>query len=100
MKVIILAGKSKRPPRTSRCRSSACVLSRCDRDRRGWVPDLLFPTVKPEHLGSIDVELTLDAAKLGEGRYAEMLKLLLNTGRYEKGDKDFQLVTTVNLQDG
>ena len=66
----------------------------------GWVPDLLFPATIPKHVGSIDVDLALDAAKLGDGRYAELLKLLLDTGRYDKGDKDFQLVTTVDLGDG
>lgn len=66
----------------------------------GWVPDLLLPAAAQEHIGSIDVDLALDAAKLGDGRYAELLKLLLDTGRYEKGDKDFQLVTTVDLGDG
>lgn len=66
----------------------------------GWVPDLLLPGAAQEHIGSIDVDLALDAAKLGDGRYAELLKLLLDTGRYEQGDKDFQLVTTVDLADG
>jgi hypothetical protein len=66
----------------------------------GWVPDLLMPNAALEHIGSIDVDLALDAAKLGDGRYAELLKLLLDTGRYEKGDKDFQLVTVVDLGDG
>jgi hypothetical protein len=66
----------------------------------GWVPDLLMPNAAPEHIGSIDVDLALDAAKLGDGPYAELLKLLLDTGRYEKGDKDFQLVTMVDLADG
>jgi hypothetical protein len=66
----------------------------------GWVPDLLFPAADPRHVGSIDVELALDAVKLGDGRYAELLKLLLDTGRYDKGDKDFQLITTVDLGDG
>lgn len=66
----------------------------------GWVPDLLLPHSQTEHIGSIDVDLALDAAKLGNGRYAELLKLLLDTGRYEKGDKHFQLVTTVDLRDG
>jgi hypothetical protein len=66
----------------------------------GWVPDLLFPGADPEHVGSIDVDLALDVGKLGDGRYAELLKLLLDTNRYEKGDKDFQLVTTVDLGDG
>ncbi len=63
----------------------------------GWVPDFLMPNAKPEHVGSIDVDLALDAAKLGDGLYAELLKLLLDTGRYEKGEKAFQLMTLVNL---
>ncbi len=66
----------------------------------GWVPDLLLPTAEPEHIGSIDVDLALDAAKLNDGRYAELLKLLLDTQRYKPGDKDFQLMTLVDLGDG
>jgi len=66
----------------------------------GWVPDLLFPHAEPKHIGSIDVDLALDAAKLTEGRYAELLKLLLDTRRYRHGDKTFQLLTDVPLGDG
>jgi len=33
----------------------------------GWVPDLLLPDAVPSHIGSIDVDLALDAAKLGDG---------------------------------
>jgi hypothetical protein len=65
----------------------------------GWVPDLLLPEAASEHIGSIDVDLALDADKLGDGRYAELLKLLLDTGRYERGEKAFQLATTVDLHD-
>jgi hypothetical protein len=65
----------------------------------GWVPDLLLPGAKPKHLGSIDIDLALDGARLGDGRYADLLRLLLDTGRYEKGEKNFQLVTTVDLRD-
>ena len=43
----------------------------------GWVPDLLLTDAEEPHIGSIDVDLALDAAKLSEGRYAELLKLLL-----------------------
>lgn len=66
----------------------------------GWVPDLLLPHPETEHVGSIDVDLVLDAAKLTDGRYADLLKLLLDTGRYGKGGKDFQLTTAVDLHDG
>ena len=66
----------------------------------GWTPDLLMPEAEQPHVGSIDVDLALDAAKLNEGRYAELLKLLLDTRRYRPGDKDFQLIVEVDLEDG
>lgn len=66
----------------------------------GWVPDLLLPDAEEPHIGSIDVDLALDAAKLSEGRYAELLRLLLDTKRYKPGAKDFQLVVEVDLKDG
>jgi hypothetical protein len=66
----------------------------------GWVPDLLLPNAATAHVGSIDVDLALDAAKLGDGRYAELLTSLLDTRRYAKGGKDFQLLTVVDLGDG
>jgi hypothetical protein len=66
----------------------------------GWVPDLLIPEAEESHIGSIDVDLALDAAKLDKGRYAEMLKLLIDTKRYRQGEKEFQLVTEVDLKDG
>ena len=66
----------------------------------GWVPDLLLAGEEPKHIGSIDVDIALDAEKLNDGRYAELLKLLLVTGRYKKGEKAFQLVTEVRLEDG
>jgi len=66
----------------------------------GWTPDLLLPDADEPHVGSIDVDLALDPAKLDKGRYAELLKLLLDTKRYRKGAKDFQLVVEVDLKDG
>jgi predicted nucleotidyltransferase len=66
----------------------------------GWVPDLLISQAEEAHVGSIDVDLALDADKLNDGRYAELLNLLLNTRRYRPGTKPFQLVTDVDLQDG
>lgn len=65
----------------------------------GWVPDLLLPDTSNPHVGSIDVDLALDAGRLGDGRYAELIQLLLGTGRYERGQKAFQLATTVDLGD-
>jgi predicted nucleotidyltransferase len=66
----------------------------------GWVPDLLIPDAPEPHVGSIDVDLALDVEKLNEGRYAELLKLLLDTKRYRQGAKPFQLVVDVDLGDG
>src|SRR3954470_17952183 len=66
----------------------------------GWTPDLLLPDADEPHVGSIDVDLALDAAKLNDGRYAELLKLLLDTKRYRLGEKDFQWVVEVDLKDG
>ncbi len=48
----------------------------------------------------MDVDFVLDAAKLKDGRYAELLELLLQTNRYVKGEKPFQLVVSVDLEDG
>ncbi len=59
-----------------------------------------MPNAPERHIGSIDVDLAVDADRLREGRYAEMLKQLLATGRYKQGPQPFQLVTEVDLGDG
>lgn len=66
----------------------------------GWVPDLLLPNATESHVGSIDVDLVLDAERLNDGRYADLLGQLLNTGRYKPGAKAFQLVADVDLAEG
>jgi hypothetical protein len=66
----------------------------------GWVPDLLVHDPGEVHVGSIDVDLALDAEKLREGRYAEIVKSLLATGRYTQTKKPFRLRATVELGDG
>lgn len=70
----------------------------------GWVPELLLEG-EPPHSGSIDLDLALNSQRLADGRYAELLELLLQTRRYrlaepDLGEKDFQLVTEVDLKDG
>jgi predicted nucleotidyltransferase len=66
----------------------------------GWVPDLLMEKAEEAHIGSIDVDLALDAEKLAEGQYAELLKSLLNTRRYKQSDEQFKLHAEVDLEDG
>lgn len=39
---------------------------------RGWVPDLLISEAEEAHVGSMDVDLALDAEKLNDGRYPEV----------------------------
>jgi hypothetical protein len=66
----------------------------------GWIPDLLLPNSREAHIGSIDVDLALDAEKLSVGQYAELLKALLNTRRYQQADESFRLCAEVDLEDG
>jgi len=66
----------------------------------GWAPDLLLVDAEEPHIGSMDVDLALDVEKLSHGRYAELVKLLLDTRRYRRGEKEFQLVVDVDLKDG
>lgn len=61
---------------------------------------MLLPDADEAYIGSMDVDLALDAAKLRDGRYAELVKLLLDTKRYRVGEKAFQLIVDVDLQDG
>lgn len=66
----------------------------------GWVPELQIANPSEPHIGSIDVDLALDVEKLREGKYAEMLSLLLATRRYRQGHHSFQLLIDVDLGDG
>jgi hypothetical protein len=66
----------------------------------GWTPDLLLPNADEPHVGSIDVDIALDATRLNDGRYAELITLWLDTKRYRPGEKDFQLIVEVDLKDG
>lgn len=66
----------------------------------GWVPDLLITDPHEAHIGSIDVDLALNAARLQGRAYADLLQLLFDTGRYRQGPKEFQLIVDVDLGDG
>jgi tRNA nucleotidyltransferase/poly(A) polymerase len=59
----------------------------------GWVPDLLLAVADEPHVGSIDVDLALDAAKLASGRCAQLLETLLKTRRYKQAGEPFRLFT-------
>ena len=66
----------------------------------GWVPDLLMDKAEEAHVGSIDVDLALDAENLADARYAELLKALLNTRRYKQAEEPYKLYAEVDLKDG
>ena len=42
----------------------------------GSVPWLLFPDAAPSHVGTLDIDLSLDAQALGDGDYKNLVELL------------------------
>ena len=67
----------------------------------GAVPWLLLTGSDMPHIGTLDVDLTLDAEALGDGDYARLVDALLRQG-YRQGEdrRRFQLVRTVPARDG
>ena len=67
----------------------------------GAVPWLLLNQSDMPHIGTLDVDLTLDAEALGDGEYAQLVESLLRQG-YRQGEplRRFQLVRTVPARDG
>jgi hypothetical protein len=64
----------------------------------GSVPWLLLPDAEPRHIGTLDVDLSLDADALGEGEYVGLVQALEAAG-YERAAPDmrvFQLRRTVD----
>ena len=68
----------------------------------GAVPWLLFPDGDPPHVGTSDVDLTLDPEALSDGEYASLIEALQEKG-YERdidGLKPFQLRRWVQVDEG
>jgi len=67
----------------------------------GAVPWLLLNNEERPHVGSIDVDLSLDPKALGDGQYATLVEALMDHG-YEKRPRlrRFQLVRSVPSKDG
>ena len=67
----------------------------------GAVPWLLLSGADMPHIGTLDVDLTLDAEALGDGEYAQLVESLLRHGyRQREHLRRFQLVRTVPARDG
>jgi hypothetical protein len=67
----------------------------------GAVPWLLLEAGDMQHVGTSDIDLTLNAEALGGGEYVDLVKALMR-GRYEQrdGHRRFQLVRTIEAHDG
>lgn len=67
----------------------------------GSVPWLLLPQSDPAHLGTLDIDLSLDAEALGDGDYKTLVEALMGAG-YERNQdqmKWFQLRRVVEVPD-
>ncbi|MGY2811932.1 nucleotidyl transferase AbiEii/AbiGii toxin family protein [Bradyrhizobium sp. USDA 4506] len=67
----------------------------------GAVPWLLINNEEMPHVGTLDVDLGLDAEALGDGEYATLVEALMGQG-YKKREelRRFQLVREVPVNDG
>jgi hypothetical protein len=66
----------------------------------GSVPWLLFPNAEPAHVGTLDVDLSLDAQALGQGGYKNLVESLEAAG-YQRASQDmkwFQMRRTVEFK--
>jgi hypothetical protein len=67
----------------------------------GAVPWLLLDNEEMPHVGSVDVDLSLDAEALSDGEYATLVEALMDHGYEQRtGFRRFQLVRTVPATDG
>lgn len=67
----------------------------------GAVPWLLLDNLEMPHVGTIDVDLSLNAEALGDGEYVRLVEALMTNGYDQNKDlKKFQLVRTIAAADG
>ena len=67
----------------------------------GAVPWLLLSKPDMPHVGTLDVDLSVDAEALGDGEYAQLVESLLRQGyRQREHLRRFQLVRSVPASDG
>lgn len=65
----------------------------------GIVPTLVLTETEMTHIGTTDIDLSLDAESLGDGEYADLVQVLMNSGYGQRGDRRFQLVREVSTED-
>ena len=65
----------------------------------GAVPWLLLDNEEMPHVGTLDVDLGLDAEALGDGEYARLVELLMKQEYKQNKDlKRFQLVRQIEVE--
>ena len=62
----------------------------------GWVPDVRFPTARPPHIGSIDVDMLL---RLRREQHTAVVALLLRNG-FRQGEHRYQFFKDVRIPSG
>lgn len=67
----------------------------------GVVPWLLLQNEDMKHVGTLDVDIGLDAESLGDGEYKALVEALMSHGYSQRKElKKFQLVRQVDAKDG
>lgn len=67
----------------------------------GAVPWLLLESEDMNHVGTLDVDVGLDAEALGDGEYKTLIEALIGAGYIQSSDhKKFQLVRRIDANDG
>ena len=67
----------------------------------GAVPWLLIDQTDMPHVGTVDIDIGLDAEALGDGEYAELVEGLKNHGYEQREERRrFQLVRQIDVGDG
>jgi len=67
----------------------------------GAVPWLLLANEEMPHVGTLDIDLGLNAEALGEGEYATLIGALMGNGYQQRAElRRFQLIRQVAVQDG
>jgi hypothetical protein len=67
----------------------------------GAVPWLLLDNLDMPHVGTIDVDLSLNAEALGDGEYVRLVEALMTKGYSQNKElKKFQLVRSIAVTDG
>ena len=67
----------------------------------GAVPWLLLNNEEMPHIGTLDIDVGLDAGALGDGEYATLVESLKNQGFQQREEfARFQLVRQIDMGDG